>query len=359
MVRHTSIDAFPELRLEEQHATNSPTKRHSSFSKDTRQSMLTDSLRLKTSDTSMNRAAYAMIFAVLADAINVQCCAANYPLMVTPGAHADSFSNTEPFDIITAQYVIVCAVCIGLVISNFLFGWLAMKIGARKIALVLVVGSVVFTIVKYLVRGSYWGFVAMAFINSLFGSSVAVGSGYVYVIFRDDRAKADRFIGYLMATMVGGRTLGALFSVMFPRNLFFPLIPAAVISAASFLAVYKLLQPNLTDDDGNEKSGLGSPDKLDRGVFVNIISGALIDNIGSLGIVPRKLCSVPLHHYILPFSYLIRSAAGDFRSVAFSPCMYETFLLNPVMEGRTPIMSENEYRWLFSMIALAAVPAAL
>jgi hypothetical protein len=43
----------------------------------------------------MKRAVCVMLFYVLADAMNVQCAAPNYPLMVLPGAHPDSFPDTE------------------------------------------------------------------------------------------------------------------------------------------------------------------------------------------------------------------------------------------------------------------------
>jgi len=39
--------------------------------------------------------------------------------------------------------------------------------------------------------------------------------------------------------------------------------------------------------------------------------------------------------------------------------MYQRFFLDFQIANKVPIMSGNEYRWLFSMIGLAAVPAAL
>lgn len=102
--------------------------------------------------------------------------------------------------IATAQYVLIFAISFGLVISNFLFGWLATKIGSRKCSLILMLGSVLFTVAKYFARGNYWAFTVLSFVNCLFGSSIAVGNGYMCLIFKGNRAKIDGYIGYLMAT---------------------------------------------------------------------------------------------------------------------------------------------------------------
>lgn len=47
------------------------------------------------------------------------------------------------------------------------------------------------------------------------------------------------------------------------------------------------------------------------------------------------------------------------KALAFSPVMYMKYFADFELEGRTPVMSENEYRWLYSMIALTVVPSVL
>ena len=102
----TSIDAFPELRQK-----STTTNQRNTVIGNIRQTvmgnssgeggrerlLLSDSIRLESSDATTRSAVYAMMFAVFADAINISCTAPNYPIMTTPGANADSFPSIEPF----------------------------------------------------------------------------------------------------------------------------------------------------------------------------------------------------------------------------------------------------------------------
>lgn len=126
--------------------------------------------RKSTSDTTAKRAAYAAMFAVFVDAINMMCIAPNLPIMVTPGLHQDSFPSTEPFDIATAQYAHDAVEALGMVISNFVFGYIADRIGSRKAILLLMIGSCCTSVGIYLVRSNYWSFIAMTFVNGKYTS---------------------------------------------------------------------------------------------------------------------------------------------------------------------------------------------
>ncbi len=117
------------------------------------------------SETASRRAAYAAIFAVFVDAINLMCIAPNLPIMVTPGLHEDSFPSTKPLDIATAQYAHDALEALGMVISNFVFGYIADRIGSRKALLLLMIGSSCASVGIYLVRSNYWYFLAMTFVN--------------------------------------------------------------------------------------------------------------------------------------------------------------------------------------------------
>jgi len=289
-VRVTSMDAFPELRKRstttDQRYTAIGNVRRTIMGQTTdddgggRKTLLSDSMRLVTSDRTTHSAAYAMMFAVFADAINISCTAPNYPIMTTPGAKPDSFPSVEPFGIATAQYILLGSTSIARVISSVFFGWLAMKIGSRKCTLILMLGSVVFTLGRFFTKGSFWGFTVMSFINALFGSTVAVATGYMCLVFKDKRAKADGFIGYLMATTVASRSFGGLLTLMFPSSLFLPLLPAAALNVLAFLVVYKfVLQPKL-DGEEKDESEDGSSVKLDKPALANIVVGALVDNVG-------------------------------------------------------------------------------
>lgn len=277
-----------------------------------------------------------MFFCVFVDAINLQCVTPNHPLMVTPEVHPESFPNTKPFGINAAMYMIQGLALVGLVISSFLFGYLSDKIGPRPAFLVLMLGSAVLSLAKYFARHSYWLFVAVSFVNGLFGGAIAVANGYVFLVFCDDRTRADVLFGRIIAVAVIGRSIGGLLTVLFPEHLFLPLIPAAILSLFAFFVAYKfVLEPKHIQHDApnqtEEEDSDAVPDEIHMGTLLNIIFGALLDNIGSLGIVPFAVRSV----------------------------MYKTFYLDFEENGLEPIMNENQYRWLYSMIAIAAVPGAL
>lgn len=91
-------------------------------------------------------AALATLIAVFADGLNLMCCAPNYPMMVTVDLHPDSFPSV-PFDTSTSLYLLVGAVQIGLVVSNFLFGsYIAKELGSRTSLIILMLGSVMMTV---------------------------------------------------------------------------------------------------------------------------------------------------------------------------------------------------------------------
>ena len=106
-------------------------------------------------------------------------------------------------------------------------------------------------------------------------------------------------------------SLGGLLTVMFPSDLFLPLIPAAGISFAAFIVVYLYVSEPMPDDvteseiepatekiDASESedelvSELDEPDQLDAPqqldwlLFTNIVVGHFVDNVGSLGIIRK------------------------------------------------------------------------
>jgi hypothetical protein len=279
-----------------------PKRRSSQFShRPSRTLVMTDSIRLATSQKYAMRAVYAVLVCVFADAINLQCTAPNYPLMVTIGGHPDSFPNTTPFDFSSAQYMIYTAANSGAFISNLAAGWLSDRYGRRRIMLIDLAGSVVFTIGKYFASDSYWFFCGMTFANGLFASTGSVAVGYMADIFVNDRAKADAYMNHVIAIAVIGRALGGLLTVMFPDHLFQPLIPATVITFLGVLVAYylvlepkgvrKALMGGETDDCEKTDKDADLPKTMDYKALFNIIFGALVDNGGSYGIIRKYLSS--------------------------------------------------------------------
>ena len=125
---------------------------------------------------------------------------------------------------------------------------------------------------------------------ALFGSAIAVGTGYISLIYKNDRFKADACIGYLMCAMVMGRSLGGIFTVMFPAGLFLPLLPAASVNVVALLVVYKyVLDPGKlhTVEEEATKSVDDSPVTFDKVGLANVIISSFFDNIGSSGIVRK------------------------------------------------------------------------
>lgn len=91
----------------------------------------------------------------------------NYPFMVTPGNHKDSFPDTEPVGFSAATYCVPLSGLLGVAIVSAFIGSLSDKWGRRPLLLICVGGSVVATIGKYIARQTFWGFCAGNFENGL------------------------------------------------------------------------------------------------------------------------------------------------------------------------------------------------
>lgn len=99
------------------------------------------------------------------------------------------------------------------------------------------------------------------------------------------------------------RPLGGLLTVMLPSGLFDPLIPAVVISTIAIFVVHAfVLEPSLGTANDESDDQDDSPKTLDKCVFTNIIVGAFIDNVGSLGLI-RESCMSLTHSPILAFLF--------------------------------------------------------
>lgn len=118
-----------------------------------------------TSEVKRRLASWAALFCVFIDNVSLMCCAANYPLMVSP-AYPGAFPDTAPFEETSAQYVIGAATQFGIVLLNIAFGHLSGGVlGARKSFIVLLGASAVLTAGKYFAWGSFWAFTGMSFVN--------------------------------------------------------------------------------------------------------------------------------------------------------------------------------------------------
>ena len=177
---------------------------------------------------------------------------------------------------------------------------------------------------------------------------------------------------YLCDTVLLSSSLGGLLTLATPHDLFLPLIPAAAISFTALVVVYFFVfDPVLHDADNHNSEQesevddvsqqLDVPEKLNKVVFANIVIGAFIDNIGSLGIY-RECIHQPGSEIVAICNKSILSSLSPITNqtaLAFSPVMYEKFFLDFEMQSLTPVMSENQYRLLFSLILITAAPSSV
>jgi hypothetical protein len=286
---------------------------------------LSPHLQLAISQKHLNWAVMATLFCVFTDSMNLQCTAPNYPLMVRPNGHPDSFPNTDPFGDAASQYMISGASKGAAFIANLSAGYLSDHLGRWRVILTNLLCSVVLTIAKYFARKSFWAFTAVTFANGLFGSTVGVSLGYMTDVYSKDRKKADAHLSSVIAIAVVGRSLGGLMTVVVPQGLFLPWLPTAFITFCGFLVGYKyVLEPsgmreafgwdNDVNDSGentmermedkkNESNDL--PDEIDRKTLYNVIIGAVADNAGSLGLIREYCYTYSVYRIIHPPFYTV------------------------------------------------------
>ena len=155
---------------------------------------------------------------------------------------------------------------------------------------------------------------------------------------------------------------GGLFSVFFAENLFLPLIPAACLSVVATIVAYMLLlDPGITVAPSVEVDGGAHDDATPASfrvrVLLHIIVGAMVDNLGSLGIVPLGLSPVMYQTF---FAEPLEEGLDPGESRIFSVTQFE-YQQNALMNSGffSPVMTYNQYRWIYSMIVVVAIPSAL
>lgn len=139
-----------------------------------RGSGMTASQRLVVDKRVYHWSLLAMRLGVLADSVNNTILRPNYPFMVLPGAHPDSFPSTAPFEFASAQYFLPLTNLLATAIAATFVGSLSDKIGRRPVMLTCVGFGVIGSIAKFLASGSFWGFCAANFFTGLFGATLSV-----------------------------------------------------------------------------------------------------------------------------------------------------------------------------------------
>jgi hypothetical protein len=79
------------------------------------------------------------------------------------------------------------------------------------------------------------------------------------------------------------------------------------------------------------REGKNEPTVVDQRTQWNILFGSFADNLGSVGTIPMCL----------------------------SPLMFTMFYSDFVVQGASPIMSQQAHKWIYTLVAVVAVPGAL
>ena len=92
--------------------------------------------KLLTDEKVLKSSLAALKFALFADAICTQILQPNFALMIQPGAHEDSFPDTDPFDLTAAQYFLPGVAGVATAFASIGFGALSDRVGRRPCMLV-------------------------------------------------------------------------------------------------------------------------------------------------------------------------------------------------------------------------------
>ena len=286
-------------------------------------------------------------FVVACSAISTKMLNPNYPLMVSPGGHPDSFPDTEPFEFNSATYFLPMMSLLGVAISSIFLGQLSDKVGRKKPLLVMAIISGIGNIVKFYSKDTFWGFCISNLAFGFFLGNLPIAMAVVGDIFVTKRDK-ERELGNIVGIFVMGNSGGGVIAILMGESgLFAPLWIGAglMFLAAVLLSVYfiepgdkrllaspetdGLVKSGIDDDDDNVKR----PETINQVALWNVVGGALADNFGSTALFP--LC--------------------------LSPLAIETFRFNLVGANppEDPFLSIVGYQWLSVMVALMVVPSTL
>jgi MFS family permease len=133
--------------------------------------------------------------------------------MCTPDAHPDSFPDTEPFDLAMSINLIPASGAFGKIIASYFIVRLSNKIGRKPALLICLLGGAATCVLKYLLRGTYLGFIAANFVTGLFGASIIVGLAYIEDLYGDEPGKKQNEIDLLYFGLIMGGSCGNLVAI--------------------------------------------------------------------------------------------------------------------------------------------------
>ena len=256
--------------------------------------------RMTTTPSSANvrrrNSLLVLRFAVVGCAINTELLQPNYPLMVSPGAATDSFEDTSPFDFNSATYFIPFTGLLGVAIACMATGALSDKYGRTKVLLLSSVGAAAGSILKWVLRDTFWGFCAANFVTGLLSGHLPVAMSYCGDVFSTTAEKQSQVGMIVGAYMVGFSGGGIIAILMEASGLFAPVLVGSGIMFLSAMLQWKyLVEPgegclvSITRPKFLNEEEENVPTEIHQPTLWNIVVGSIADNVGSNALFPLCL----------------------------------------------------------------------
>ena len=297
--------------------------------------------RLISEENVLQNSIQSVRFTIMCSSINIKVLNPNYPIMVTPGAHPDSFPDTKPFAFNSATYFLPLSSLFGVAIASIFVGRMSDRIGRKKVLLFLTSISAIGSVVKYFTRKTFWGFCSAQFVFGFFLGNLPVAMAYVGDVYTAKKEKGKE-LGILVSFYVIGNSGGGIIAILMNGSgLFSPLwvgagllAIAAVCTSWYMVDAIDLKAQGILDFDMNkgEEEQVVRPESIDQKVLLNIVIGAVADNFGSTALFPLCLSPLAIEHYLFNFTRA-----------------------NPPEQ---PIMTITGYQWLSVMVAAMVVPSS-
>jgi len=298
--------------------------------------------RLASEEKVFKRSINTVTFAAFCMAMNIKILQPNYAIMAAPGAHPESFENTNPFSFNSATYFIPMTSAIGMAIASIFTGTMSDKQGRKPILLICTIGCGIGGVVKFLCRKTFWGFCVTNFITGLLSGGLPVALGYVSDVYTTEDEKSKGFSGLVSFWMFGQSFGGILAILLEATGLFAPLLLGSAFMAISAILIvtymveagditYVTMRKASLANEDNQKDDLDLPEEIDQRALQNIVWGAFFDNLGSQALFP--LC--------------------------LSPLALEQFYMSYASVGEDPVMTLDAYKWLSVLVALMVIPSAV
>lgn len=272
--------------------------------------------------------------------------------MVTPGFHKDSFKSTGGLEFTTAWYVLLGSGQLGMAVASATFAPLSDKYGRKNIFIFNLFCATVGAIFKWLMRGTFWGFVGANFVANFFGGGInAIAMAYIGDVFATEPAKKDETIGMVIFFFLLGGGLGGILAILMENEGLFDalFLGAGLEAVATFACLYNMVEPEkelheavfsdfenetpASDDIESENKPTGSqgagdgPKELDTKLLANVLIGAIADNIGSAGMM-----------------------------MAITPVAVNLYTFDFLLAGKEPPLTMDGYKWLSCLFILAVIP---